>query len=197
MARRTDRVVGEASGPRAERAVRWRSLVEEWQESGLSQAEFCRRRNLAPVSLSWWKRRLARLATPVKRREGRVARDEVPSFVACRLVERGASAQTWPVSELTTTSLGVVIEFYVERLRRHQFGRKSEQIDPRQMALLFAEAVAQVMAEEEEEAAKAGDEETSSRSGRKNAHIGSIPVHNRRRTCGPLIVYLSLQIGDV
>ncbi len=42
----------------SERAAYWRQLLGEWELSGLSQAEFCRRRGLKAVNLAWWKRRL-------------------------------------------------------------------------------------------------------------------------------------------
>ena len=42
----------------SERAAYWRRLLSEWEQSGLSQAEFCRRRGLKAVDLAWWKRRL-------------------------------------------------------------------------------------------------------------------------------------------
>jgi hypothetical protein len=42
----------------SERAAYWRRLLGEWAQSGLSQAEFCRRRGLKAVNLAWWKRRL-------------------------------------------------------------------------------------------------------------------------------------------
>jgi hypothetical protein len=42
----------------SERAAYWRRLLAEWEQSGLSQAEFCRRRGIKAVNLAWWKRRL-------------------------------------------------------------------------------------------------------------------------------------------
>jgi hypothetical protein len=42
----------------SERAAYWQRLLAEWARSGLSQAEFCRRRGLKAVNLAWWKRRL-------------------------------------------------------------------------------------------------------------------------------------------
>jgi hypothetical protein len=41
-----------------ERARYWSRLLAEWERSGLSQAEFTRRRGVQAVSFSWWKRRL-------------------------------------------------------------------------------------------------------------------------------------------
>ena len=43
----------------SDRAAYWRRLLGEWERSGLSQAEFCRRRRLKAVTFAWWKRRLA------------------------------------------------------------------------------------------------------------------------------------------
>jgi transposase-like protein len=53
---------------------RWRQIVERQQDSGLSVAEFCRRRGVAAPSLFAWKRRLGAEAPPEAR----------PTFVAVR-----------------------------------------------------------------------------------------------------------------
>ena len=45
----------------SERAAHWRQVVADWERSGLSQAEFCRRRGIAAVTFAWWKRRLRQL----------------------------------------------------------------------------------------------------------------------------------------
>jgi hypothetical protein len=42
----------------SERATYWQGLVAAWERSGLSQAEFCRRRGIKAVTFAWWKRRL-------------------------------------------------------------------------------------------------------------------------------------------
>lgn len=39
-----------------ERASYWSGLLKEWEGSGLSQAEFCRRRGVKAVTFAWWKR---------------------------------------------------------------------------------------------------------------------------------------------
>jgi transcriptional regulator with XRE-family HTH domain len=41
------------------RRERWRQTLRRWRASGLSQAEFCRRRGIPVSRLSWWKRRLS------------------------------------------------------------------------------------------------------------------------------------------
>jgi hypothetical protein len=42
----------------SDRAKYWQRLVGAWEKSGLSQAEFCRRRRIEPASFGWWKRKL-------------------------------------------------------------------------------------------------------------------------------------------
>lgn len=41
-----------------DRGKYWRDVVRAWQRSGLSQAAFCRERDIKPVSFGWWKRKL-------------------------------------------------------------------------------------------------------------------------------------------
>ena len=43
----------------SDRAKYWQGLVASWAKSGLSQAEFCRRRGVKAVTFGWWRRRLA------------------------------------------------------------------------------------------------------------------------------------------
>lgn len=51
----------------ADRAEYWRRMMTAWESSGLTQAEFCRRRGLKAVTFGWWKRQLV----GVSRRSGR------------------------------------------------------------------------------------------------------------------------------
>jgi len=39
------------------RAKYWARLVNSWRKSGLTQAEFCRRRGVKAVTFAWWKGR--------------------------------------------------------------------------------------------------------------------------------------------
>ncbi len=41
-----------------DRAKYWARMVTAWEASGLTQAEFCRRRGLKAVTFAWWKRQL-------------------------------------------------------------------------------------------------------------------------------------------
>ena len=41
-----------------ERARYWATQVRAWERSGLTQAEYCRRRRIKAGSFAWWKRQL-------------------------------------------------------------------------------------------------------------------------------------------
>ena len=43
----------------------WEQQIEQWQQSGLSQAEYCRRNNLKHHQLVYWKRRYLKTQTDV------------------------------------------------------------------------------------------------------------------------------------
>jgi hypothetical protein len=53
------------------RAKYWAGLVESWQKSGLTQAEFCRRRGVKAVTFAWWKRKLRGAAERTHQRSSR------------------------------------------------------------------------------------------------------------------------------
>lgn len=60
---RTRATVGPASSSSTARWAQWRAVVAACQRSGLSQAEFCRRRGIAPGTLAFWKYTLKHAAT--------------------------------------------------------------------------------------------------------------------------------------
>jgi len=41
-----------------ERSRYWQQMLREWAKSGLSQADFCRQREIKPATFYWWKRKL-------------------------------------------------------------------------------------------------------------------------------------------
>ena len=47
------------------RQERWQELLERWQQSGWSQARFCRQRQIPLWQFAWWKKRLAATAPAV------------------------------------------------------------------------------------------------------------------------------------
>ena len=40
------------------RAVYWQNHISQWSESGLTQAEYCRRNKISAAAFNWWKRHL-------------------------------------------------------------------------------------------------------------------------------------------
>jgi len=74
----------------AERARHWRPIVAEWSASGLSQAEFCRQRDINVVNFRWWKRRLSADKTPMRRSSRcskNTPRGSVKSFVEVKMAD--------------------------------------------------------------------------------------------------------------
>jgi len=49
-----------------ERELFWRSLMESWAPSGLSQAEYCRQNGLSLARFGYWKRKLSKENLPVE-----------------------------------------------------------------------------------------------------------------------------------
>lgn len=57
-AERTDEFARERSGGRG--AKYWRDVFARWERSGLTQAEFCRRRGVSITRFRWWRYDLKR-----------------------------------------------------------------------------------------------------------------------------------------
>lgn len=89
----------------ANRAEYWQRMVTAWEASGLSQAEFCRRRGLKAVTFAWWKRRLVGTGGGHRRR-GRGAQRQTsagqkgPAFVEVALPDGVAAGRSTKVSDL-------------------------------------------------------------------------------------------------
>lgn len=84
MAHSKPRAVPDLTPPRR---AHWQALLEECRGSGLSQAEFCRRRGILPGTLAFWKHTLAREASAARSRARR-ARPAPPAFVPVRVIAR-------------------------------------------------------------------------------------------------------------
>ncbi len=84
----------------SDRARYWQRLVAAWEKSGLSQAEFCRRRKVKAVNFGWWKRKLGSMSKSHpgtgrsgSTRTGSSPRSAKPQFVEFRMTDAaGASA---------------------------------------------------------------------------------------------------------
>jgi hypothetical protein len=74
-----------------DRAKYWRSIVEQWEWSGLSRAEFCRQRGINCGTFAWWKRRLRQVSGELPARRGR-PRKGAERFVEVRLASAGSAA---------------------------------------------------------------------------------------------------------
>jgi hypothetical protein len=55
----------------SDRAKFWAQLLGVWEKSGLTQAEFCRRRGVKAVTFAWWKRRLRSVGQRDRQGSGR------------------------------------------------------------------------------------------------------------------------------
>ena len=100
----------------SERAVYWQQVLGEWEGSGLSQAEFCRQRNLTAVTFAWWKRRLRGSAGARLARGGRTARIAGRSaFVELALPARGLA---YELALPGGVCLRLPADFYPERVAR-------------------------------------------------------------------------------
>jgi hypothetical protein len=77
-------VVKSRADAKKERA--WRSLLDKWKVSGLSQAEFCRRESLKDWKFSFWKSKLARKGKKAGNSDKDRAQRQV-EFAPVRVVE--------------------------------------------------------------------------------------------------------------
>ena len=77
-----------ASSATTSRRAHWRTVLEECQRSGLSQAEFCRRRGIPSGTFAFWKHTLRPEMLAGPRRRSRVRRPAaaVPAFVPIRVI---------------------------------------------------------------------------------------------------------------
>jgi hypothetical protein len=51
----------------SDRGRYWQELLKQWSESGITQAEFCRRQNVSVAAFGWWKRKLSGMSKVGKR----------------------------------------------------------------------------------------------------------------------------------
>lgn len=88
---------GPKSQPRRSRVRRsraaWQQSIEDWKDSGLSQAAFCERHDLALSTFQLWRRRLAE--------EGH---EELHGFVEVRVASEPAALDPGDIAELTFPS---------------------------------------------------------------------------------------------
>lgn len=115
-----------------DRAKYWQRMLTAWDRSGLTQAEFCRRRGLKAVTLAWWKRQLMGPSRRVDRgwrehdRRDADTRRSTTSFVEVALPEAasrsvhgvsatGIAGTGYEVSFPCGTSIRLPVDFDVDR----------------------------------------------------------------------------------
>jgi len=121
----------------ADRAKRWRSVVEAWERSGLSQSEFCRRRGVKLGAFGWWKRRLRGVTPKVDRVRRGQRRSAIPGradFVEVALPERFRAARPLTPEGTVLGGLGG----YEIALRSGHVIRVPQQFDAAAVAQLIA-----------------------------------------------------------
>jgi len=115
-----------------DRAKYWRRMLTAWEASGLTQAEFCRRRGLKAVTFGWWKRQL--VGKPGRGgRSGDACRksstgQKRPAFVEVAMPDGVAAGRSAKVSDLGSgqasgyevalpcgTSIRLPVDFDVDR----------------------------------------------------------------------------------
>jgi hypothetical protein len=101
-----------------QRHEQWRRIVGRWRDSGLSQAEFCRRQDIPVWKLAWWRKRLAGQA------------DESASAESIR-----TTSLFVPVGIASASPSAVELELAFPGGRRLRFGAE---IDPAKLAAIVA-----------------------------------------------------------
>ena len=89
-----------------ERARYWATELAVWERSGLTQAEFCRRRRIKAVSFGWWKRKLQGIGKksrhPANRGASRPRTRRDADFVEVALP--GSVLAATPISSTSSTA---------------------------------------------------------------------------------------------
>ena len=52
---------------KTDRAAYWRKHISQWSKSGLTQAEYCRRKEVSAAAFQWWKGELRRKSKAKKK----------------------------------------------------------------------------------------------------------------------------------
>ncbi len=121
----------------SDRARYWHRLVAAWEKSGLSQAEFCRRRDVDAGSFGWWKRKLKGATGRCRQRVGRnIDRPRLrkhADFVEVAPPKTPFAVGSTPMSALAVGSSG-----YEIALNHGRVIRLPQQFDPAVVAQLIS-----------------------------------------------------------
>jgi hypothetical protein len=112
--------------PLTARGQFWLGHLERWSQSGLSQAQYCRRQRLSAAAFGWWKGQLSTARTraepaPAKNKTG----GKDGSFVELTVADHGG----------TGTAGEVVYEIV---LRHHRHLRLGSRFEPERVRQLLA-----------------------------------------------------------
>jgi len=107
---------------RTERGRFWERHLQQWRQSGLSQAQYCRRHHLSAPAFGWWKGRLSATDRPAPPAGGKKS-----SFVELTLDGREAPAPAG----------AVVYEIVLSRQRSLRLGGSFEPERVRQLLQLL------------------------------------------------------------
>jgi len=114
-----------------ERGRFWQRHLQQWRQSGCSQAEYCRRHHLSAPAFGWWKRRWSVPRSPAEpAARNRITGREKGSFVELTLSGREGAA----------VADGVVYEIVLSRQRRLRLGPGVEPSRVRQLLELLEES---------------------------------------------------------
>ncbi len=103
----------------SERTEYWRRMFAAWEASGLSQAEFCRQRDLKAVTFAWWKRRLRNGDDAGRTRIGRTRRlAGHGTFVELALPRGPAAGMAYELALPSGACLRLPADFDAERVVR-------------------------------------------------------------------------------
>lgn len=75
----------------------WQRHLQQWRQSGLSQAQYCRQHQLCLGTFGWWKGRLSAADRPVQPIARRQAAGQKSSFVELTLGQREAPSMAGEV----------------------------------------------------------------------------------------------------
>lgn len=121
----------------SDRAKYWERLVAAWARSGLSQAEFCRRRGVKAVTFAWWKRQLRGGRKKVRRRASRDAGGPKSGKHACDFVEVALPKTPLGVGSAGMPALAVGSFGYEIALNNGRVIRLPDKFDPAVVAQLI------------------------------------------------------------
>jgi len=120
-----------------ERAKYWSDLVSAWSQSGLSQAEFCRRRGVKVASFAWWKRQLHKPSGDAPTDVGRLVKAKPAGARRAKADKQFVEVRLTSASTVEPTGVSSAPTYEVV-LARGRSIRVPAQFDPQILSRLIA-----------------------------------------------------------